>query len=241
MRLASAAVAPRTAAAPATAAALAAAVATAIPAAVAAVLARRPRRRRRRRRRPPAGGSSALRDSFTRSWSSMAITFTCTLSPTLHHVVDPADVPVVQFADVAQPVAARGDLDERPELLDRRHLAVVDLADLDLGGQRLDLPPGRLGAGARRSAAMDTVPSSSMSIFAPVASWMPLIFLPPGPISRPIFSGLIFIVSSRGAYGLISFRGAGSVREHRLEDLQPGLAGLLQRPPDDLARRCRRS
>ena len=54
---------------------------------------------------------------------------------------------------------------------------------------------------------MYTVPSSSMSILAPVASWMPLIVLPPGPISRPIFSGLILTVSSRGACLLISLRG----------------------------------
>ena len=179
------------------AAPVAAAVAPVAAARVAAVLARR----RGRRRRSPAGfaaallgGSSALRDSLTRSWSSMAITLTCILSPTLHHVVDPADVLVVQLADVAQPVAAGQDLDERAEVLDRRHLALVDLADLDLLGQRLDLgawPPRRR---RRRCAAMYTVPSSSMSIFAPVASWMPLIVLPPGPISRPIFSGLIFIV-----------------------------------------------
>ena len=34
------------------------------------------------------------------------------------------------------------DLDERAEVLDRRHLALVDLADLDLLGQRLDLGAG---------------------------------------------------------------------------------------------------
>ena len=46
-----------------------------------------------------------------------------------------------------------------------------------------------------------------MSILAPVASWMPLIVLPPGPINRPIFCGSILIVNSRGAYMLISLRG----------------------------------
>src|SRR5205814_10325091 len=47
----------------------------------------------------------------------------------LHHVIDAADVPGVQFGDVAQPVAARRDLDERPELLDRDHLPVVHRPD----------------------------------------------------------------------------------------------------------------
>ena len=36
-------------------------------------------------------------------------------------------------------------------------------------------------------------------------------FLPPGPINAPIFSGLIFRVTMRGAYLEISERGAGSV------------------------------
>ena len=91
--------------------------------------------------------SSALRDSLTRSWSSMAITLTCSLSPTLHDVLDLVDVLVVQLADVAQAVAAGQDLDEGAEVLDRRDPALVDLADAHLLGQRLDLELGRLGAG----------------------------------------------------------------------------------------------
>ena len=39
-----------------------------------------------------------------------------------------------------------------------------------------------------------------MLISAPVSATMPLIVLPPGPMSAPIFSGLILIVSMRGAY-----------------------------------------
>ena len=42
------------------------------------------------------------------------------------------------------------------------------------------------------------MPSSSMLISQPVSATMPLMFLPPGPMSRPIFSGLIFSVSMRG-------------------------------------------
>jgi hypothetical protein len=65
----------------------------------------------------------------------------------LAHVVDLADILVVQFADVAQPVAARQDLDEGAEVLDRGYSSFVDLADLDLFGDGLDLEPGRLGPG----------------------------------------------------------------------------------------------
>ena len=53
-----------------------------------------------------------------------------------------------------------------------------------------------------------TVPSSSISIRAPVSASRPLIVLPPGPITLPILSGLIFTWMSRGACLLISARGA---------------------------------
>src|ERR1700681_1273586 len=63
----------------------------------------------------------------------------------LHDVADPADRVhlvhelVVQLADVAQTVPARQDLDERAEILDRRDLALVNLADANFLAQRLDL------------------------------------------------------------------------------------------------------
>jgi hypothetical protein len=38
-----------------------------------------------------------------------------------------------------------------------------------------------------------------MSILVPVASWMPRITLPPGPITSRIRSGLIVIIFTRGA------------------------------------------
>src|SRR5262249_54134212 len=52
----------------------------------------------------------------------------------LAHILDAPDVLVVELADVAQPVAARQDLDEGAKLLHTRHLALVDLADLHLLG-----------------------------------------------------------------------------------------------------------
>ena len=47
-----------------------------------------------------------------------------------------------------------------------------------------------------------------MLISQPDSSTSRLMFLPPGPINAPIFSGLILMVSMRGAYLLISLRGA---------------------------------
>src|SRR5512135_155217 len=70
-----------------------------------------------------------------------------------HRVADPADVghaadvAVGQLADVHQAVLAGQDLDEGAEVLDRRDAALVDPADLDPFGHRLDLVAGGLGAG----------------------------------------------------------------------------------------------
>ena len=60
------------------------------------------------------------------------------------------------------------------------------------------------------TAAIVTVPESSTVSSAPVSSWMPRIVLPFGPIRSPIFSGLICIVTMRGAYWDSSARGASS-------------------------------
>ena len=50
----------------------------------------------------------------------------------LDHVIDLADVFVVQLADVAQTIPAGDDLDESAEVLDRGDLTLVDLADAHL-------------------------------------------------------------------------------------------------------------
>src|SRR5262249_61752516 len=62
------------------------------------------------------------------------------------NVLDLPDILVVQFADVAEAIAARGDLDEGSEVLDRGDLALVDLADADFFRQGLHLGTGGLGA-----------------------------------------------------------------------------------------------
>ena len=54
-----------------------------------------------------------------------------------------------------------------------------------------------------------TMPSSLTSTFAPVSSWIRLMFLPPGPINSPIFVVGIWIVLIFGANWLSSVRAAG--------------------------------
>src|SRR5688572_15210914 len=63
----------------------------------------------------------------------------------LDDVADAVDVLVAQLRHVAQPVGLGRDLDERAEILDRHDAAVVDLADLHLGGHRLDDVAAALG------------------------------------------------------------------------------------------------
>ena len=58
---------------------------------------------------------------------------------------------------------------------------------------------------------MNTVPSSSMLMSAPVIAMISLIFLPLGPITSPILSTGIWIVMIRGAKELTSPRGSGIV------------------------------
>jgi len=56
-----------------------------------------------------------------------------------------------------------------------------------------------------------TVPSSSISIFAPDSSWMRFTTLPPGPmISRILSVGMVMVVTL-GAYGEMSERDSAIV------------------------------
>jgi len=56
-------------------------------------------------------------------------------------------------------------------------------------------------AAAPSCEAIVTIPPSSMSILVLVLSVMPLMVLPPGPITVPINSGSILKLSSLGACG----------------------------------------
>jgi hypothetical protein len=63
----------------------------------------------------------------------------------LADVIDTADVAAGEFADVAQPIAARQDFDERAEVLDAADSTDVNLADLNRGGGQFDALQRLLG------------------------------------------------------------------------------------------------
>src|SRR5437016_1974617 len=60
--------------------------------------------------------------------------------------------------------------------------------------------------------AIDTVPSSEISIVVPVSSWRPRITTPPLPITSRIFSGLILILMMREAAAADGGHGGRPVR-----------------------------
>src|SRR5436309_3010426 len=67
---------------------------------------------------------------------------------------------------------------------------------------------------------------------APDSAWIALMFLPPGPISSPILSGLILVFSMRGAYWLSGFASLMEIflgRHHRFD------RALSERAVADLA------
>ncbi len=64
----------------------------------------------------------------------------------LANVLHLVHILIVEFANVAESVAAGQDFDEGAEVLDGCHLAIVDLANFHLLRQRFDLGLGSLGA-----------------------------------------------------------------------------------------------
>ena len=84
--------------------------------------------------------------------------------------------------------------------------------------------------------AMVTLPSFSISISAPVSSWIERMVLPPGPMTSRILSGGTMMVMRRGACWEMSPRGASIAACILPEDLEPSGLGLLQRLAHDLAR-----
>ena len=79
------------------------------------------------------------------------------------------------------------------------------------------------------------MPSSSTSILTPVSSMMPRMTLPPGPMMSRILSGWICRVTMRGACATARRAAVDMVLAHVAEDVQPALAGLVQRLLHDLA------
>ena len=79
-----------------------------------------------------------------------------------------------------------------------------------------------------------TVPSSLMSILAPVFSTISRITLPPEPITSRILSVGILITSMRGAYSPSCGAGLGQRLGHLAEDVQAAVLGLAERDLHDL-------
>ena len=75
---------------------------------------------------------------------------------------------------------------------------------------------------------MLTVPSSSMLISQPDSSTRRLMFLPPGPMRAPIFSGLILTLDdARGVFAQFRAR-SGDGLGHFGQDVEAGDAGFFQ-------------
>ena len=116
----------------------------------------------------------------------------------LQVVGDVVDALVGDLRDVQQAVLAGQQLDDRAEVEQAQHRALVDLADFDFGGDLLDALLRRFAAFGVDARDGD-VPSSSMSIVVPVSSVSARMTAPPLPMTSRIFSGLILIVIMRGA------------------------------------------
>ena len=80
-----------------------------------------------------------------------------------------------------------------------------------------------------RSLTVPTMPSSLTAMSAPVSCWIVLMTLPLGPITSPILSIGISKLTIFGAVGRTSDAGLGDRVVHDLEDLEPGVLGLLER------------
>ena len=83
-------------------------------------------------------------------------------------------------------------------------------------------------AASPSAVAIRIVPSSEISIFAPVSSVIERITEPPFPITSRILSGWILSVMIRGAYCEMSSRGSAIAFCHDVEDVHAALSCLLQ-------------
>ena len=156
-----------------------------------------------------------------------------------HRIADPADVrhagniAIGQLADVDQAVLAGKDLDEGPEFLDRGDPALVDPADLHALGHGHDLVAGRLGprgleAGERDDAAVLDVDLGAGLFLEPTNR------LAAGADDQADLLGIDLDLDQPRRIGGNLLARPLDRPQHRPEDLQPGLVGLLQGLADDL-------
>ena len=163
------------------------------------------------------------------------MTLTSISSPSFSTSLDALDARVRDLGDVQEAVGVGQDLDEGAEVDDALDRALVDRADLGLGGEALD-DVDRLFTASESADATLTVPSSSTSMATPVWSTMPLMVLPPGPMMRRIWSGLTLRVVMRGAYCDELAARLAERLEHLAEDVEATFARLIERLGQDGAR-----
>ena len=137
--------------------------------------------------------------------------------------------------------------DKAAEFFDAGDAAVVQLADFDrraatTAGTATAKPIDLLNGARHRVAIVRIDEDVAGIVFGDVdlrtgcRSVMRRIVFPPGPMSRPIFSGSMWIVWMRGANLLSSARGAGSEASMTLRISIAGIAGLENRGLGDLER-----
>src|SRR5260370_383939 len=151
----------------------------------------------------------------------------------LAHAIDLVNELVVQLADVAQAVAAEENFDERPEILDGGDAAFIDLADLDFLGDGFDLGLGLLGAGG--AGVGDVHGAVIVNIDLGAGAFLDALDVLAARADQ--HADLLGIdlddqEPRRQRAGLgarVAQRG-----DDVLEDLAAGIAGLVQRGPDDV-------
>ena len=178
-------------------------------------------------RRSRAGFACAREPDLARS--STSSTFTSISSPSFSTSVDLLDALVGHLRDVEQAVGARQDLDERAEVDDLAHGALVDRADLGLRREALDDVDRLLSTAlvGRRDRSPCRRPRRRSC--DPVWSMMPLIVLPPGPMMIADLVGLDLACVMRGAYFEDLGRGVGERRPSCSRMKSRAFARLLER------------
>src|SRR5262249_52908747 len=134
--------------------------------------------------------------------------------------------------DVDQAVLAGQDLDEGAEVLDRRDAALVDLADLDPFSHGLDAVPGRLGAGGIGAGEGDDPAILDVDLGAGLLLEA-ADRLAARADDQADLVGIDLDLDQPGGVGRDLRPRPLDRPEHRPEDLQAGLAGLLERLADD--------
>ena len=174
-----------------------------------------------------------MRERFQRPFSSISMNLTQIMSPTVTTSSTFSTRFLSELGDVDQTVLARGDLHEGAELHQAHDAAVVELADLGTNTMS-SMHFFAASQAAALAEAMWMVPSSSMSIFAPVSATIFWMTEPPLPMTSRMRSGSILHGDHLGRVGADLGARLGDAGQHDLvEDLHARVVGDVQRVLDD--------